>query len=54
MNDEIKNLLQSIAAGNAVETEERLNSILSQKAVAALDNMRMEVASSMFNQIEEE
>lgn len=50
MNDQIKDLIYSIAAGNALETEQKLNSIMSQKATVALDNMRTSVAQSMFNQ----
>lgn len=50
MNDQIKDLIYSIAAGNALETEQKLNSIMSQKATVALDNMRTNVAQSMFNQ----
>jgi len=54
MKDEIKNLIQTIASGNAAESEEMLNSIMAQKAVTALDDMRMEVAKSMFTQPEEQ
>lgn len=54
MKDEIKNLIQSIASGNAAESEEMLNGIMAQKAVTALDDMRMEVAKSMFTQPEAE
>ena len=52
MKAEIKDLIYSIANGNANETEEQLNSIMSNKAMAALDNMRVEVSKTMFNQKE--
>ena len=52
MKEEIKDLIQSIVSGNAADSEERLNSIMAQKAVSGLDDMRMEVAKSMFTQPE--
>jgi hypothetical protein len=50
MNDQIKDLIYSIASGDAAETENKLTAIMSQKAMAALDDMRVNVASSMFSQ----
>lgn len=49
MENQIKDLIYSIAAGNALETEEKLNAIMSQKAAVALDDMRTNIAQSMFN-----
>ena len=48
MQDEIKDLIYSIAAGNAVEIESSFNHIMSAKAVEAMDDMRIEVAKNMF------
>lgn len=53
MKDEIKDLIYSIASGNASETEDRLNSIMSTKTMAALDDMRIEVSQAMFNQVDQ-
>lgn len=52
MKEEIKDLIFSITSGNAAETEDRLNSIMAQKVVSALDDFRVEVARDMFNQPE--
>lgn len=50
MEEQIKDLIYSIASGDALETEQKLNSIMSQKAMVALDDMRTAVAQRMFNQ----
>jgi hypothetical protein len=50
MEEQIKDLIYSIASGDAVETENKLNAIMSQKAMAALDDMRVNVSNSMFTQ----
>lgn len=50
MEEQIKDLIYSIASGDSVETENKLNAIMSQKAMAALDDMRVNVANSMFTQ----
>ena len=52
MKEEIKDLIFSITSGNAAETEERLNGIMSQKVISALDDFRVEVARDMFNKPE--
>jgi hypothetical protein len=49
MNDQIKDFVYAVAQGKAAESEEILNGIMSQKTVAALDDMRVEVAKNMFN-----
>jgi|688.fasta_scaffold766239_3 hypothetical protein len=50
MENQIKDLIYSIASGDAAETENKLNAIMSQKAMAALDDMRINVSNSMFSQ----
>ena len=50
MEEQIKDLIYSIASGNASETEDLLNNIMSHKAMTALDDMRVNVANSMFTQ----
>lgn len=52
MKDEIKDLIYSIANGNASDSEDLLNSIMAQKAVSGLDAFRIEVAKSMFSETE--
>ena len=54
MQSEIKDLIYAIANSNANETEQQLNAIMSNKAMAALDDMRVEVSKTMFNQKEQE
>jgi hypothetical protein len=49
MSEQIKDLVYAIAQSNAAESENLLNSIMSQKALSALDNMRVDVAKNMFN-----
>lgn len=50
MEEQIKDLIYSIASGNALETEQKLDAIMSQKAMAALDDMRVNVAKTLFKQ----
>jgi len=55
MQDQIKNFLSSfLNGGNASEQEDMFNSIMSQKAIGALDNARMEIAKDMFATAEQE
>lgn len=49
MREEIRHMLDSIEAGNAVDAEDALNSIMLQKAGEVMDTMRVDVASNMFN-----
>jgi hypothetical protein len=54
MEEQIKDLIYAIRAGDSQETEQHINALMSQKAVAAMDDMRVEVAKNMFNQQEAE
>lgn len=49
MDDQIKDFIYAVAQGKAAESEELLGSIMAQKTMAALDDMRVEVAKNMFN-----
>ena len=44
----VKDLINAIASGSAVETEQAFNSVMAEKISARLDNMRVEVAKNMF------
>ena len=49
------NLIKAIAAGSATATEETFNQRMAEKVSASLDDMRQEVARTMFNSgVEEE
>jgi len=55
----IENLINAIASGSAIETEQAFNSVMAEKISARLDDMRVEVAQNMFQteaveEIEEE
>lgn len=41
-------LINAISQGNAVETEAAFNAAMSEKIAAKLDDMRVDVAKSMF------
>lgn len=51
--DMIRDLVYSIADGNAVEIENNFNAVMAQKVSAALDDYRVDVAKTMFNPPEE-
>ncbi|MHB8123745.1 MAG: hypothetical protein ACYDG4_16530 [Desulfuromonadaceae bacterium] len=50
MQEQIKDLIYSIAQGNASDIEHNINSIMAVKATEALDDLRVDVAKNMFNQ----
>lgn len=52
MNEQIKELIHSIASGSAAETQDLLGSIMTQKMSAALADMRIEVSQNMFQEQE--
>jgi len=54
MSNSVRDLVSAIATGNAVQTEQAFNATMAEKISAKLDNMRMDVAQSLFNQTEEE
>lgn len=47
-------LIQAIASGDALKTEGAFNAAMAEKVAGKLDDMRMAVARSMFNQVVEE
>ena len=46
-------LIDAISKGNAVDTEAAFNAAMAEKISAKLDDMRIDVARSMFKQPEE-
>ena len=50
----VKDLINAIATGNAIETQEAFQSVMAEKISARLDDMRVEVAQNMFKEEVEE
>jgi hypothetical protein len=48
MSETINTLVNAIAAGDALETENAFSAAMAQHVSARLDDMRMNVAQSMF------
>ena len=46
----VKDLINAIASGSAVETEQVFNQVMAEKISARLDDMRVGVAQSMFSE----
>ena len=46
----VKDLINAIASGSAIETEQAFNSVMAEKISARLDDMRIEVAQNMFEE----
>ena len=48
MNETVKNLVDAIAAGDALETQNAFSAAMAEKLSTKLEDMRAEVAQSMF------
>jgi hypothetical protein len=48
MSESVKNLINAIATGSAVGTEESFNSAMAEKISVKLEAMRQDVAANMF------
>jgi thymidine phosphorylase len=48
MNETVQNLVNAIAAGDALETQNAFAAAMAEKLSTRLDDMRAEVAQSMF------
>jgi len=46
--EKIKNLIYSISQNKAVESENTFNSLMNEKVVGAIDNMRTNIAKNLF------
>lgn len=49
MSETTLNLIQSIANGDAIETESAFANAMAEKLSVKLDDMRADIAQSMFN-----
>ena len=54
MSESVRNLINAIATGSAMETEESFNSAMAEKISVKLDTMRQDVAANMFKTVEAE
>lgn len=54
MSETIDTLVNAIAAGDALETENAFSAAMAQKVSSKLEDMRTSVAQSMFKSPEEE
>jgi hypothetical protein len=54
MNDTIDTLVNAIAAGDALETENAFSAAMAQKVSSKLEDMRMSIAQNMFKSPEVE
>jgi hypothetical protein len=52
MSESVKNLINAISAGSAIDTEESFNSAMAEKISVKMDAMRQEVAANMFKTAE--
>jgi len=48
MSDSVRNLINAISAGSAIDTEESFNAAMAEKISIKLDAMRQDVATNMF------
>lgn len=54
MSETVQNLVQAIKVGDALETENAFTLAMQEKLSAKLDDMRQDVAQSMFMQATEQ
>ncbi|CAB5221503.1 hypothetical protein UFOVP240_179 [uncultured Caudovirales phage] len=54
MNDTINTLVNAIAVGDALETENAFNAAMAQKVSSKLEDMRTNIAQNMFKSPEVE
>lgn len=54
MKEEIGELINTIAGGNAIDAEAQFNAIMASKMADRLDSYRQEVASTLFTSPTEE
>ena len=48
MSDSVRNLINAISVGSAIDTEEAFNSAMAEKISVKLEAMRQDVAANMF------
>jgi hypothetical protein len=52
MSESVRNLINAISSGSAINTEESFNSAMAEKISVRMDAMRQEVAANMFKTTE--
>jgi len=52
MSESVRNLINAISSGSAIDTEEAFNSAMAEKISVRMDAMRQEVAANMFKTAE--
>ena len=52
MSESVRNLINAISVGSAIDTEESFNSAMAEKISVKMDAMRQEVAANMFKTAE--
>ena len=54
MSETVKSLIQSIAHGDAIETENAFSAAMAEKLSTKLDDMRTNIAQNMFASVVEQ
>jgi len=49
MSENVRNLIQAMASGDALETEQAFGVAMAEKLAIKLDDMRVGIAQNMFN-----
>jgi hypothetical protein len=52
MSESVRNLINAISSGSAIETEDAFNAAMAEKISVKMDTMRQEVAANMFKAAE--
>jgi hypothetical protein len=52
MNETVHNLINAIATGDALETEQAFGAAMAEKLSVKLDDMRVNIAQNMFKPVE--
>ena len=52
MNETVHNLINAIATGDALETEQAFGAAMAEKLSVKLDDMRVNIAQNMFKSVE--
>lgn len=54
MSQQVEQMLSTLFSGNQAEAVDQFNKIISQRALTAIDGMKQDVGSVMFNQQKEQ
>lgn len=53
MNEDIREMIQKVVQGKFLEAQETFSNIVSQKALAAMQNLKVETAKQYYNKGQE-